>query len=88
MTVIFLCAVLLLSMQAQCRPQLLANSTALYQRKNEDLQVCGQFKCDYFSPNGDCFCCTGPSPKEDCFLTYSECLAACALCKHTKPLKC
>ncbi|CAL4966024.1 unnamed protein product [Urochloa decumbens] len=81
MMAIFLCAVLLLSMQAQCRPQLLGNSTELYQKKNGDFVLCMEFKCNYFSPNGDCFCCTGTSRKEYCFLTYSDCRAGCALCK-------
>ncbi|CAL4952366.1 unnamed protein product [Urochloa decumbens] len=88
MMTMFLCAVLgSLSMQTQCRPQLLdatrrsidtaANSTSLYERKNENIFLCPDFKCTYFNPKDLCFCCPDPSRKEYCHLTYSECVANC-----------
>lgn len=59
-----------------------ANSTAFYgDRKNEDLVICVEYKCNYFTPNGLCFYCMDPRRKEYCFLTYSACRATCDLCK-------
>ncbi|RCV25252.1 hypothetical protein SETIT_5G151400v2 [Setaria italica] len=100
MMAMFLCAVLfgsLLAMQALCiLDQLFAYLQVVLSywpvpgglcqcmRENEDIVVCMAFRCNFFSPNGTCFCCTGTGRKEYCFLTYTECRATCDFCKPPK----
>ncbi|KAF8724196.1 hypothetical protein HU200_021215 [Digitaria exilis] len=45
---------------------------------------CLHYRCDYFTPNGVCFCCSGTPRKEYCFLTHDECFKTCGACKPPK----